>query len=647
MHDKSLKELCGQLSISIATGRNWVKLGKITPQYIKNGVPYFDEKHIVIIENEIRSGKNVALKSRRNKKYVSGNALYRSYVSQNCKNLTVLQKLLSAITWEQILLTSDVISYFVADCALQLFGQKPLFFQYLQGKISIGKYDILLDALIGDRQRAMDFCQKYPAFFAHEYIWEPGEDILGLIYLSCKNMGSRKARGSYYTPTKVVKKLISHLDIEHIGKVLDPCCGTGNFLLQLPESVDLADIYGTDTDAVSIRIARLNMALKYPDADVEEICEHITEKNFLTEYDRTGFDTIIGNPPWGYAFSNEDKAVLKARYATASGRNTESYDVFIERALEILVPDGTLAFVLPEAVLNVKAHMRIRTILLQGSSVKSLTFLGDMFDGVQCPCILLQLIATGKPLSTAGMMIEDRTRTFIIAMERTVVPENFSFRMTDEEYRVLEKIKNSIPVCYLANHADFALGIVTGNNKKFLSTEKTEHSEMVLKGTDICKYHINPAKQYLRFEPEQFQQVAPLEIYRAPEKLLYRFISNQLVVAYDDRQMLSLNSCNIVIPKIEGMQIKYILAILNSSVSQFVYQKEFHSIKVLRAHMEHIPIPRVGKAIQNEIIAMTEPLIHGMGKEAAETCQKRLDCRIMDLFRLSAEEQWIIRHALH
>lgn len=79
------------------------------------------------------------------------------------------------------------------------------------------------------------------------------------------------------------------------------------FLLQLPESVDLADIYGTDTDAVSICIARLNMALKYPDADVEEICEHITEKNFLTEYDRTGFDTIIGNPPWGYAFPMKTK----------------------------------------------------------------------------------------------------------------------------------------------------------------------------------------------------------------------------------------------------------------------------------------------------------------------------------------------------
>ena len=83
MHDKSLKELCGQLSISAATGRNWVKLGKITPQYIKNGVPYFDEKHIAIIENEIRSGKNVALKNRRNKKYDTENAFYRTYNTIN------------------------------------------------------------------------------------------------------------------------------------------------------------------------------------------------------------------------------------------------------------------------------------------------------------------------------------------------------------------------------------------------------------------------------------------------------------------------------------------------------------------------------------------------------------------------------------
>ena len=48
--------------------------------------------------------------------------------------------------------------------------------------------------------------------------------------------------------------------------------------------------------------------------------------------------------------------MLKTRYATASGRNTESYDVFIERALEILVPDGTLAFVPVEEMEKIREN---------------------------------------------------------------------------------------------------------------------------------------------------------------------------------------------------------------------------------------------------------------------------------------------------
>ena len=70
------------------------------------------------------------------------------------------------------------------------------------------------------------------------------------------------------------------------------------------------------------------------------------------------------------------------------------------------------------------------------------------------------------------MMIEDRTRTFIIAMERTVVPENFSFRMTDEEYRVLEKIKNSIPVCYLPIMQILHLALLPETTKSFSPQRK-------------------------------------------------------------------------------------------------------------------------------------------------------------------------------
>ena len=651
----SLKELCEELSISTATGRNWIKLGKLTPEYTEKKTPYFSTAYAASLKSEIKSGKNKALKSRRNKKYVSGNALYHSYVSEECKNISVLQKLLSMVDEDGIELNIDVIQYIVADCSLHLFAEKmnldwkeekSLLFKYLNEEISLDNYSALIDALIADKESALDFCKKHSLLFKLDYIYEPNEDILGLIYISCKNIGNRKATGSYYTPTKVVKNLISKLNIESTHKILDPCCGTGNFLLQLPNNALFENVYGNDIDAVSVKITRLNMALKYPNADMETICSHITELNYLTDYTENNFNYIIGNPPWGYEFSDEAKVALKKKYKATVGKNIESYDVFIECALSNLATDGQLSYVLPEAVLNVKAHTDIRNIILQASSIKYLEFLGNAFDGVQCPCIILQIANTGAPLSTVGMVVNDGKQSFEMLTERSVLSDYFSFITTDEEYSVLKKIKNVKGASFLAGNADFALGIVTGNNKDYISSQKSQNNEMVLKGADISKYHINPTENYIIFKPESFQQIAPTKMYRAPEKLLYRFICSQLVFAYDDKQTLSLNSCNIVIPKLHGAKIKYILALLNSRVAQFIYKKEFNSVKVLRSHIENITIPMVNTEIQDRIIAITELLIQGQDIEKATELYDELDDMIFELFHLSAHERNTIKKAV-
>lgn len=39
----TLKELCDELSISTATGRNWIKLGKITPEYTEKRLRIFQK----------------------------------------------------------------------------------------------------------------------------------------------------------------------------------------------------------------------------------------------------------------------------------------------------------------------------------------------------------------------------------------------------------------------------------------------------------------------------------------------------------------------------------------------------------------------------------------------------------------------------
>lgn len=648
----SLKEVCEKLSISVATGRNWIKLGKLIPESSTTKKAYFSKSYITALKEEIQSGRNSALKSRRNKKFVSGYSLYNSYVSENCMNIPTLQKLLAHIAKYKIILSENVIQYIIADCAIHLFGNKNnfewsrqdcLLLKFLNHKISTGIYDSLIADLIDDYKSAELFCKQNKAIFNLNYEYEPYEDILGLIYISCKNIGNRKATGSYYTSNKIVKQLISKFKFRKTEKILDPCCGTGNFLLQLPNTVPFDNVYGNDIDAVSIKITKLNMALKF-NADIRVINTHITNFNYLTDFTPDNeYHYIIGNPPWGYGFTESEKTVLKTKFKSTSGKNTESYDIFIEQALRNLTLGGHLAFVLPEALLNVKAHTDIREIILRHCSIRHLDFLGNAFDGVQCPCIILDLQYQNRPLSTVGMVISSKNDVFTINTSRTTSANHFSFITSDEEYELLQKIQNIDSVCYLKNNADFALGIVTGNNKKYISQTKTTENEMILKGADISKYHINPTTNYIIFKPEVFQQIAPTEMYRAPEKLLYRFISRQLVFAYDNLQTLSLNSCNIVIPRLSELQMKYILAILNSRVAQFIYKKEFNSVKVLRSHIENIPIPVVDNSTQDKIISVTNPLIAGLNGNRLYSQYDALDSMVCDLFQLTDTERNIIK----
>lgn len=654
----SLRQLCEELSISLATGKNWIKLGKIKPQCTKKNI-LFTKEYVDKVKQDIKSGVNTSLKSRRNKKYVSGNALYNAYVGESSVNVEVIRKLLDEVFSREISLENKDLQLLLAECAIQMIieasaekeSKEHHLLRYLKGEIVLSKYKSLVDDLIIDKEYAKEFIEKYPSLFAIKYTYEPREDILGLLYISFKNIANRKAMGAYYTPTKVVKHLIKKICLEKNDladkRILDPCCGTGNFLLQLPDGFDISNVYGNDIDSLSVKLTRINLALKYQPEDSLILYKNITNLNYLCQFQEAGFDYIVGNPPWGYNFSEEEKMYLRKNYNSAEGKNIESYDVFIERALLQLKKNGMLSYVLPEAIMNVKAHMPIRREIINKNSIKYLAHLGNAFDKVQCPCIIMQLQHTEKPIDCVGMIVNDGKREYQIEKQRKVDSEYFSFSTTDEEQAVIDKITNCIDCVYLENNAIFALGIVTGNNKDYISTVKSEENEKILKGADIYKFKTLDTHNYIVFEPESFQQIAPIEYYRAPEKLLYRFICNQLVFAYDDKQTLSLNSCNIVIPQIEGLTVKYIMTVLNSRVAQFVFKKRFNSIKILKSHIERIPLPRVEKAKQREFENYADKLMMNYKESELLETYNELDKKIAEqLFGLNKEEYGVILNSL-
>ena len=115
--------------------------------------------------------------------------------------------------------------------------------------------------------------------------------------------------------------------------------------------------------------------------------------------------------------------------------------------------------------------------------------------------------------------------------------------------------------------------------------------------------------KYLEYNRELFQQVAKDEYYRAPEKLVYKFISNKLVFAYDDKQSLFLNSANILIPNIPNMSIKTAMAYLNSDLFSFYYKSLFGEIKILKGNLMEIPFPDISEEVNKKITNLVEDII--------------------------------------
>ena len=133
-------------------------------------------------------------------------------------------------------------------------------------------------------------------------------------------------------------------------------------------------------------------------------------------------------------------------------------------------------------------------------------------------------------------------------------------------------------------------------------------------------------------------------MYRAKEKLLYRFISEVPVFTYDNQQTLTLNSCNIVIPNVNGLELKYILAIFNSSVAAYFISKRFNSVKLLRSHIEQMPIPVVSKDKQASIIKKVDRIMNS--SENISGLYEDLDRDIMALYELTVEQIKTIQTAL-
>jgi SAM-dependent methyltransferase/predicted site-specific integrase-resolvase len=642
-----LNETVSILGVSSATIRNWIKHNYLTPKETPNKKLVFRSSQIKELKEKIASGEVNRLNKRANKKSSSSTFIPDEY-ADNQEVIKLVQEILENHRTNQ--LQKDKVLLVLAINLLK--NNKLVSYRDLSNLAELDyKNDAIKNEINWWLERIQD--KKIDKNYADLLsISIPNiSDILGLVYQSLSTEGSKAEGGSYYTPKKVVDEIIdSYVQKNHL--VLDPCCGSGQFLLSVARKVkDPTKIWGFDIDEKAVRLARLNLILHFPDIDFEP---HIYHKNTLTETNLSGlfsenniprFDVIATNPPWGVHFSKNETYELQNLFPEI--KSGEAFSYFIQKGLELLKEDGVLSFVLPEAILNIKTHRDIRGTLVNKTTVKKVKYLNRVFKNVFTPVIRLDVV-NKKPHSSNTIQAEKDGSIYEIEQSRiqnnadhilNVFTDTADISLFDKTY--------SIEHTTLKDKAEWALGVVTGDNKKHLSDKKTKTNEPILTGKDIKKFTTVPAQNFIEFNPDDFQQVAPVYKYRAKEKLIYKFISKELVFSYDDKQTLTLNSANILIPKVEDYPIKTILALFNSSLYQLLYQKKFGAIKILKGDIEQLPLPIIDKKKHKEIEHLVNKLLDNTERtENRKKMYAELDDYIMELFKLNKDEKDYVKKSI-
>ena len=152
---------------------------------------------------------------------------------------------------------------------------------------------------------------------------------------------------AFYTPPVVIRgiyKALSQMGFTQ-GNILEPSCGTGNFLGLLPADMVGSKAYGVELDSISGRIA----GQLYQNAS-------ISVNGFETvQMPDSFFDAAVGNVPFG------DFKVLDKRY---DKHHWLIHDYFFGKTLDKVRPGGVIAFVTSKGTMD-KENSAVRRYLAQ------------------------------------------------------------------------------------------------------------------------------------------------------------------------------------------------------------------------------------------------------------------------------------------
>jgi len=267
------------------------------------------------------------------------------------------------------------------------------------------------------------------------------EDLFSGLYQNIFVPNLRHKTGEYFTPSILVNEMINYT-YEFGYRVLDPSCGSGNFLVNIVKKIidssksyqkkqdSILNVYGFDINPLAINTTKINISLILLEYFYTEHSDLLNLKIFLIDSlfpeDYQGnigidfkslynsFDLVIGNPPWlTYKDINNKGYQIKIRELSDSLniKPSSQYITHIELAavffyaipLKFLKIKAIIFFVMPKSVLNGDHCYNFRSFSIFNTNVEIWDFPKNYFFNINHICLKAEYIGKENKFS-----IQDR-----------------------------------------------------------------------------------------------------------------------------------------------------------------------------------------------------------------------------------------------
>ncbi len=460
-------------------------------------------------------------------------------------------------------------------------------------------------------------------------------------------------------------------------KILDPACGSGaflnatlDFLIAKHKEIDNLiseltgdkmrmfdtdkqilenNIFGVDINEESVEIAKLSLWLRTAKCSriLSDLSGNIKCGNSLINdqeiaggkvfdwniefkeiMENSGFDIVIGNPPYVNIANIQDKKERKfyqKNYVTVKNKS-DLYNIFVEKSYYLLKKNGLLSFIFPNSWLGTDSFSEFRKFLINKTKVIELVKLPpDVFkDAVVTPIIIIfnkEIVENNlinlKELKNGVF----ETYNYYLSYDRIKKFDSCTFSFSPE-------IKINAETVKLGNIAKFSLGIKTSDDKRFILNKKIDDEcYLMLRGRDISRYYHQQPKEFIWYKPELMMQrkgAGPRKLENfLKNKILFQGISGgNIISTYEEDNNLCNDAIHILYEIDSNFNLKYVLAILNSEFIRKWFLSAFSKVLGVKINqLQQIPIPVISKEAQQPFVEKANLMLL-LNKELQEKTKK-------------------------